>query len=194
MKEKTNLLIKKLRNAMLHRSRIWIGFSIAMFAALVGWLLLHEADTGTREAAKELVQLNDNIRRHYQNKPDYWGLSTQTVIQKGIYPQDLLKNGKLTGFFGNEILVGHGENAEMLMPGARGFDIVYKDLNKKQCEELAAFRFDEKFWLGITGITLSNGKEQKYFTWSDKKHTLPISKNFVQTICGASNTISWHCE
>lgn len=194
MKEKINLLMKKLRHGMAAHFRICVGFCAAAVITLTGWLLLHEADVGTREAAKELVQLNDNIRRHYQNKPDFWGLSTQTIVQNKVYPQQMLKNGRLTGFFGNEVLVGRGENGEMLMPGARGFDIVYKNLNKKQCEELAAFRFDEKFWLGITGITLNNGKEQKYFTWSDKEYALPISKNFVETICRNSNIIIWHCE
>lgn len=194
MKEKMDILIKKLWHSMVRNFRIWGGFCAAAVIALTGWLLWHEADSGTCEAAKELVQLNDNIRRHYQNKPDFWGLSTQTIVQNKIYPQQMFKNGGLTGFFGNDILVGRGENGEMLMPGARGFDIVYKNLNKKQCEELAAFRFDEKFWFGITGITLNNGKEQKYFTWSDKEYALPIRKNFVQTICGNSNILIWHCE
>lgn len=194
MRERLNFMIKALQRSMIYHFKIWAAVCIAAVIGLIGWALLHEADVGTAEAAKELVQLDKNIRRHYQNKPDFWGLSTQTVMQNKIYPQQMLKNGKLIGFFGNDVLVGRGENAEVLMPGARGFDIVYKNLNQKQCEALAAFKFDEKFWLGITGITLNNGKEQKYFTWSDKEYGLPIKTNFVQTICKNSNIITWHCE
>ncbi len=179
---------------MAYHFRIWAGVCILVVITLVGWLLLHETDVGTREAAQELVKLDANIRRHYQNRPDFWGLSTQTVIQNKIYPQNMFQNGKLVGFFGNDILVGHGEEAQVLMPGARGFDIVYKNLNQKQCEELASFKFDEKFWLGITGISLNNGDEIKYFTWSDKNYALPIKKDMANEICSSSNTIIWHCE
>lgn len=194
MQEKINLLIQKLINSMAYHFRIWAGVCILVVIALVGWLLLHETDVGTREAAQELVKLDANIRRHYQNRPDFWGLSTQTVIQNKIYPQNMFQNGKLVGFFGNDILVGYGEEAQVLMPGARGFDIVYKNLNQKQCEELASFKFDEKFWLGITGISLNNGDEIKYFTWSDKNYALPIKKDVANEICSSSNTIIWHCE
>ena len=194
MTEKLKILAAAILRSMTYHFQIWAGVAVIAVIALVSWLFLHEADVGTRQAADELVQLSGNIRRYYQNRPDFWGLSTDTVIKNKIYPQEMLQNGRLNGFFGNEVLIGRGPDAEVLMPGARGFDIIYKNLNKKQCEELASYKFDEKFWLGITGITVGNDKEQRYFTWSDKEFALPIKKDFVQSICKSANILIWHCE
>lgn len=194
MTEKLRVFVWKLRRFLDFGFRFWIGAGIVVIAAMAAWLMTRQADVGTRQAADELVRLSGNVRRYYQNRPDFWGLSTDTVIKNKIYPQEMLQNGRLNGFFGNDVLIGRGPNAEVLMPGARGFDIIYKNLNKKQCAELASYKFDEKFWLGITGITVDNGKEQRYFTWSDKEFALPIKKNFVQNICKSANMLIWHCE
>lgn len=194
MTEKLKNFVSAIQRSLTYHFKIWAGAAVLAVIALVSWLFLHEADVGTRQAAEELVMLSRNIRRYYQNRPDFWGLSTDTVIKNKIYPQSMFKNDQLNGFFGNKVFVGRGENAEVLMPGARGFDIIYKELNKKQCEELASYKFDEKFWLGVTGITVGNGKEQRYFTWSDKESALPIKKGIAQDICKSSNMLIWHCE
>lgn len=157
-------------------------------------LIMRQTDIGTKEAATELATLTNNIRRAYQNRPDFWGLSTKTVIEKKIYPQAMLQKDSLKGFFGNDILVGKGADAQVLMPGARNFDIIYSKLNEKQCVELASFKFDEKFWLGITGISIDNGKQSQYFTWNNAKHALPITKNAARTSCGRTNLVIWHNE
>ena len=194
MREKLKILNEKLQRSIVRHFKIWVGGCVVLVLFLVGWFLTREADVGTRQAAEELVRLSENIRRYYQNRPDYWGLSTQTVLSNRIYPQSMLQNGELRGFFGNEVLVGRGENAEVLMPGARGFDIIYKHLNKKQCQELASFKFNEKFWLGIAGITLSNGRKQQFFTWSDKEHILPIKPAAAKALCSNDNLLIWHHE
>ena len=106
----------------------------------------------------------------------------------------MLKNNHLIGYFGNPVLVGNGLNADVLMPGARNFDIIYKDLNKKQCIGLASFKFSSQFWLGVTGITIINDDNKQFFTWDDKENSLPIQKNTAKDICDAKNTIIWHYE
>ena len=164
----------------------------------LGWggtvFFLSQEDSGTAEAAAELEQLTSNIRSYYQNRPDYWGLSTQMVLDKNIYPNKMLKNGSLIGYFGNPVLVGNGSNADVLMPGARNFDIIYRDLNKKQCIGLASFKFDPKFWLGVNGISIINSDVNQFFTWDDQKYSLPIQKNMAKDSCKGKNTIIWHYE
>lgn len=154
-----------------------------------------QKNIGTGKAAAELEQLATNIRRYYQNRPDYWGLSTKTVIDKKISPQNLLKNNQMIGFFGNPVFVGQGVDANIVMPGARSFDIIYKELNEKQCIELASFKFTPNFWLGITGITIiNNDGDSLFFTWDDQTNVLPIKKGAAQDICDEKNVIIWHNE
>ena len=194
MTEKLRKFVILLQSALIYNFKIWIGVAIIIVVALCVWLFTREADVGTQQAADEIVTLSNNIRRYYQNRPDFWGLSTNTVIKNKLYPQKMLQKEQLIGFFGNQILVGNGENAEVLMPGARGVDIIYKGLNKKQCEELASHKFDEKFWFGVTGVTIINGSNLQYFTWSDKEFALPIKKDLAKNICKSSSTLMWHCE
>lgn len=166
---------------------------------LLGWglsvFIFSQEDSGVREAAAEIEELAANIRRYYQNRPDYWGLNTQIVLDKNIYPNRMLKNSSLNGYFGNSVLVGNGINGEVLMPGSRNFDIIYKGLNKKQCVGLASFKFDQKFWLGVTGVSVVNNKGgQQLFGWNDEKNQLPVKKEQAETVCESDNTIIWHCE
>lgn len=165
---------------------------------LLGWgfsvFIFSQEDSGIEEAAAEVEQLAENIRRYYQNRPDYWGLSTQMVLDKKIYPNKMLKENKLTGFFGNPVLVGSGSDGAVLMPGSRNFDIIYKNLNKKQCTELAAFRFNQKFWLGVIGITIMNDKGQQLFSWNDEENRLPIKKSQAKAACRSDNVVIWHYE
>lgn len=152
-----------------------------------------QEESGTAEAAAQLEQLVSDIRHYYQNRPDYWGLSTQVVIDKKICPHEMLKNNQLIGYFENPILIGNGPEANILMPGARSFDIIYKDLNKKQCVSLASFDFDQTFWLGITGITIKSDYKTQFFTWDDEKNGLPIKNIAAKDICKEKNMIIWHC-
>lgn len=166
---------------------------------LLGWVILvfifSQQDSGVKEAASEIEQLAANIRRYYQNRPDYWGLNTQMVLDKNISPNRMRIHNVLTGYFENSVLVGNGINGEMLMPGSRNFDIVYKGLNKNQCIGLASFRFDQKFWLGVTGVSIVNNKgQQQLFSWNDEINQLPVQKAQAKALCGKENTIIWHCE
>lgn len=151
----------------------------------------------TLEAPEEpsnLLKLTENIRRYYQNRPDYWGLNSDSIIKNKIVPLALLKNDRIISGFGTDILVGNTPNGSMLMPGARSFNIIYSNLNKKQCIELASGKFDEKFWLGIIDVTINNSIKNEVFSWNDKKNILPIKKNIAKEICKSSNTVIFHIE
>ena len=177
-----------------YRRKIAIVVAALFCGCLVVTFFFTEENIGTSEAAMELELLTNNIRKYYQTRPDYWGLNTKNVLDKKMYPVNMLKDGKLVGYFGNLVLVGNGPDADVVMPGTRSFDIVYKGLNKKQCIGLASFKFDSKFWLGVTGITIFNSRYNQFFTWDDKINGLPISKNRAKDVCNADNSIIWHYE
>lgn len=178
-------------------NRINKAILLIIVLMLIGWgiviIFFTQEDIGTEKAANEVSQLANNIRRHYQNRPDFWGLSTKTVLEKKIAPIAMMKDGSLKSYYNTEVLVGNGPEGNILMPGAKSFDIVYLNLNKQECEELASYRFDDKFWLGVMSVSLNNGDETKIFNWIDK-NLLPIKKEQAKNICRKKNTLIWHYE
>lgn len=150
--------------------------------------------SGLKEAAQEVQQLSTNIRRYYQNRPDFWGLDTQTVVEKAILPQNMSHQKGLQGFWGNPVLVGNGSEGAMLMPGSRTFDIVYKNLNRKQCMALAPYKFDEQFFMGLSYMVLIKDNTQETFTWDDKVKKLPITTAMAKEFCAENNHILWHFQ
>ncbi|MBQ9732388.1 MAG: hypothetical protein IJV97_04815 [Alphaproteobacteria bacterium] len=144
------------------------------------------------KAVKEMEALAGNIRRLYQNRPDYWGLNTQLVLDKKIYPNKMGENNKLTSLLGNNVLVGDGHLGKVLMPGSRNFDITYSELTRKQCIQLATHDFDSSFWLVVMGVTIVNNEEQQLFSWEDKEYKLPISMAHAKKLCKDGSAIVWH--
>ncbi len=184
---------QKIINLLKHYNRT-VAIAVTGLLAVLGLsvFIFSEEDSGITAAAEELSELSGNIRHYYQARPDYWGLNTQTVIDKKIYPAQMLKNGELSGYMGNAVLIGSGAEGTMLMPGARNFDIVYKGLSAKQCIELSSHKFEQKFWLGISGVSILSDKQETLFNWDSENHRLPISKSQAKKSCGKSNTIIWH--
>ncbi len=151
-------------------------------------------DIGTETAVKELQQFSQNIRNFYKNRPDYWGLNTQMVIDKQLYPLSMYKDGVLKSHYNTLVLVGNGINADVLMPGAKSFDIVYKYLNKRQCIEFVSYRFSQDFWLGISGVSIINDNKEVLFSWGID-NALPIKNETAKILCkNSNNTIIWHYE
>ena len=106
----------------------------------------------------------------------------------------MLKNGKLVGFFDNPVLVGNGPYAMVLMPGARNFDIIYKDLDKKQCVAVATSKLKQDIWLGVVGVSIVNKDKQQRFDWDNKEYSLPIKTEQAKKICSTGSMVIWHFE
>ena len=191
--KKINIMQKKLISLLLG-NKIKSFVCIALIFLLVIFLFIPKSDLETDKAVIQLQQLSQNIRQFYQNRPDYWGLNTQMVIDKKIYPANMYKNGILKSSYNSIILIGNGLNGDVLMPGARNFDIIYKYLNKKQCIELASYKFEQNFWLGISGVSIINEDKETLFNWGGKK-SLPIKKDLAESLCkNSDNSIIWHYE
>ncbi len=150
--------------------------------------------SGLTETAQEVQQLSANIRHYYQNRPDFWGLDTQTVVEKGISPKSMSHQKGLQGFWGNPVSVGNGSEGTMLMPGSRTFDIVYKNLDRKQCMALAPYKFDETFFMGLSYMILIKDNTQETFSWDNPVKKLPITAAMAKEFCGTNNNILWHFE
>lgn len=163
-------------------------FGISVIGLILILLIGGQQDVGAKEAGHQVEKLAQNIRNRYRNRPDFWGLSTQDVINKKIYPLDMkAENGILTGYFTNPVEIGANKDGNPVMPTIRNFVIAYNDLSKDQCIGLAANRFEPNFWLGVTGITVENDKKKQTFEWSSKEFGLPANKGVLKQVCSAKN-------
>lgn len=179
------------------RSLGWLAsglVGLVMVSLGIGMLLKRTQDIGTAQAAAQVEELAQNIRRLYQNRPDYWGLNTAYLIEKKAVPETMVNGSVLKSVWGTPVLVGNGANGDMLMPGSRSFDIIIKDLNKQECVELASFKFNDKFWLGVFNVTVSNGSDSKVFSWNNEGNGLPVKLGDVKSLCKERNEIIWHYE
>ncbi len=145
-------------------------------------------------AAQELMDLTANIRTYFQHRPDFWGLNTQMVLDKKLHTHTMLRNGILLSSLGNQVLIGKGVDAEIIMPTAKSFDVVYKNLTKKQCMGLLLAEYDQKFWLSISGLSIVFKQKEVLFSWADKEHKLPITRAAAKKFCHDRATVVWHNE
>ncbi len=183
---------EKVKN--IRRINIILGAAVGLLLIIWGAavLIFSDKDIGSEIAAGQVQTLSENIRRYYQNRPDFWGLNTQTVIDKQMAPRNMSLNGKLANYFGKPVTVGNGEDGAMLMPGARNFVISFHELNQQECAETASYKFSEKFWLGVTEVSINNGTKTEIFSWNNQQNILPVKKNLAEKACGNTNIVSWH--
>lgn len=160
---------------------------------LVEMIFFRETDIKTAEVAQQNELLAQKIRQYYSQRPDYWGLSTKTVINNKIAPAEMITAQGLRNAYNAEVLVGNGINGDIVMPGSRSFDVVYKNLNRRQCMELASYGYSEKYLLGLNSITINSEKSSNTFNWGEGK-TLPLSAKEAKKKCGLTNTLLWHYE
>ena len=195
--EKFKSVWKNLPHHFLLRQRkvLTALLAVVFLAGAALWFVHYQHYKGTANAAEELQQLAQNIRRHYQNRPDFWGLSTLTVIEKQIAPATMVRNGTLQGFFGNQIVIGSGADGAVLMPGARNFDSAYKGLTYHQCRHLAVYDFGQAFWLGVSSVIIGNAQSETVFDWETDGNSLPIGSGAAKKACAESqNTIIWQFQ
>lgn len=168
------------------------GLTVLLIIAGV-WHVASRPNQRVIGAMDNLAQLTENIRRNYKNRPDYWGLSTENVIQKQIAPSAMLRDGRLTSPVAAEISVGGDENGSMVMPGMRSFYIAFKNLSKKDCVDMAVYPLSEKIKLGLLSVTLKNGDEETVFQWGGE-NALLVSKEKAAKICRKKSIILWNFE
>lgn len=168
---------------------------IVIVILIMTLLIGGQQDTGAKEAGIQLEQLAQNIRNHYKTRPDFWGLSTNEVIAKKLYPLSMTaEDGQLKGYFGNPVEIGSDAQGTPVMPTVRRFTIAYNHLSKNQCAGLAANKFDQTFWLGVSGMAIDNGSKEQTFDWSSKDFRLPADKEIVKSLCNNVNNVVFYFE
>ena len=196
--KKRNKLLKLIKRfwESVKKSKVFIilgGMIVVIVLMIV--LMLQQRDIGAKEAGQQIELLAQNIRNQYKVRPDYWGLSTNEVTDKKLYPDSMTINGgKLLGYFGNPVEIGMDDNGATIMPTIRYFVITYRDLSKAQCSALASSRFNRNFWLGIKDIKIINGNDVYTFDWDSREMTLPIDRRKAADICHMGSNISFRFE
>lgn len=140
----------------------------------------------------DIFEISDEIRNNYAGKPDYWGLSTQSAIQAGYIPQKFLQDKKIVIRGGNELFIGDGIEADMVMPGATFFDLILPRLNKAQCIAHTEAMISPENQVKLFRIQVINASGSYLFEWGDKKYSLPVGKYASKDVCADSdNTVIW---
>ena len=139
----------------------------------------------------EIFEISDNIREHFLDKPDYWGLSTEFVAKQALIDTKFIKNGKIILSSGTEIFIGEGEDAGVLMPSSQNFDISIRNLNRAECIAYSEVKFSENRLLEITRISIVNKDRKFLFEWGGA-NPLPIQKYAAKSFCqDSNNTFIW---
>lgn len=169
---------------------------IAFMSLLIGVVMWQYITPGrkTEQAATQLVEIAERIRRKYAAKIDYWGLNTQVVINNKILQEFSTDGENLINALGKPFNIGQGENAETVMPGEKSFDIIYTGLSMGECIALASFPMKHPEEVGLLKITIINAKENKTFNWGANDYKLPISRDAARKVCKKDSKIIWTIE
>ena len=167
---------------------------VALITALlvcVVLLLTYSPDNKSALAMEEISEITSRIHNNFKQKNDYWGLNTKYVIDNSLASEKTIKNDKLISALGNEILVGSDETGGLAMPGAQSFNIIYKNISRKDCVVLATYNLDYAEKLGLLSVIIKNSHEEKEFSWGGDNE-LPISLLQAKNSCISSeNIIIW---
>ena len=186
-----NLLIAKLKKLYSKDKMSVIGGFVCVLL-LIGLWLIPGTEKKVDEATKEVLLLADNVRKYYQTKPSYWGLSTESAIADGIIPENMIKKGRAINALGTNVLLGTAPNGEPIMPGMMGFDIIYQEIPKNLCIELATYQFSSQQNLGLKAISIVNDNAVT-FSWGSK-NALPINIEQAAKFCKGKSSIIWNFE
>lgn len=191
MNEKLKEIIEILKQRI--NLKIAAGCAGLLFLIIGGIVWISRPNPKITLAAKEVMSVAEEIRKFYRNRPGYWGLNTESVLKNNLLPASFIQNGKTVNALGKNILIGQGAEGNLVMPGARSFDIVFADLDKKECEQLAEFQFTENQSLGLLSITIINNGQQTEFSWGGE-NKLPITAENARRYCGKQTSLLWTFE
>lgn len=124
----------------------------------------------------ELEKISADIRARYAAKPSYWGLEEELV-----------------SFNGNEIGIGYGFDSIALMPGAKTFDVVYRDLNYKDCRSVLTQRMEKGLKLSVFMVALKSDEGETEFSWGGE-NSLPVFPSVANKLCKKNNDVLWRFE
>ena len=171
---------------------IYIWLSSLAIILLIGVILCFERPSSEIvQANKDIIKMSDNIRAYYRNRPDYWGLNNNEAIKLNLYVGKM-NNNQILNNLNKSVIIGSDINGNQVMPGQHSFVIGYKDLNKKECIELASLYWAEEDKLGLISMAIQNSSGNYEFSWGN--NGLPLSKAQAKQYCKEENNILWTFE
>lgn len=141
----------------------------------------------------DIISLADNIHAHYEIRPDYWGLSTQSAIDNKLVPAGLLRGDKIVSAMGKNIIIGQDIDGNMVMPGSRQFMISISNISKSACLGLLTLPLTQQQNLSLTSVSVTSEDITTEFTWGGDL-SLPILEDTAKKYCKNHNTVSWTFE
>lgn len=188
MKEKIEQLISRL--AKTDRKYLVIGTGVVILLAAGFFIWFGVSAAPAKNAAQQVTQLSENVRKFYQNRPDGWGISSEAAIKNNIVPPAMLKEGNIVNALGKEVLLGADENGNMVMPGMRSFVVVYKELSYRECLTATKESLTENMQLALNNLIVKNDDRSTEFIWGGE-NALPVSTSAAKKACGRQNTLIW---
>lgn len=177
--------------AALRRENI-IKLLIPLLLIFLGFYSCSSLQRRVSQNVSDIFLISDDIRSRYAGKPDYWGLSTEKVIHEGFVSAKFIRNGKLLLSDEEEILIGTGKDADIVMPRVTTFDVILPHLNKAQCIAYAENKISMENQVKLQRISILNATGTYPFEWGGEKYSLPLKKYASKDICdNADNVIIW---
>ena len=186
-------IVKKLRSFNYNiNSDFLLKAFIPFFIIGIGFYSCSFLHRSIRNNINDIFIISDDIRAHFSNKPDYWGLSSSYIIEKSIIDKKFINKDKIFLADGKEIIIGKGAEGNIVLPRTMSFDVVLKKLNKSQCISYLEAKLNNTHQVNLESITIINSNNRVVFSWGDKSNSLPVKSYTGKDIClDENNTIIW---
>lgn len=165
---------------------------ILLAAAVCVWLGLKSNKTD--RAAAEVINIAADIHKLYANKANYWMLGNSSLRSNDILTNYQYKNNQLVNALGKPILIGKGEDGDVVMPGEKSFDVVYTDLSAKECIAVATYQYEQQELLGLLQITIIGKEQSRIFEWGAETYKLPVIRPEAERFCSDGSKVIWTFE
>ena len=170
-------------------------FLIVFLILVIGFMFFANSKSFANKTIKDIFYISDNVRQFYVEKPNYWGLNTQTAIRENIVDSKYILKDKIVLGKGLSVLIGKGFQADTLMFLDNSFDIVVNGLDKKNCISLIEADISKENIVKLREISLQNSKGLFSFRWEDGKYSLTVKKYIAKDICSdVNNSLLWSVE
>ena len=146
------------------------------------------------QAARQVTEIAQQIRKHFVARIDYWKLDTKYVADNNILTNFVYHNGNLVNALGKKVVIGQNEDGTTIMPGDRTFGIAYTGLTGAECIALSSYHFEHPEDIGLLAITIINSDNRQSFDWGEGDYKLPINRQKAKRFCKNNSTILWTFE
>lgn len=174
--------------------------NLRILAAIIGAMLVMAVafwwlsrPSAAINAVEQLPDIVSNIRKTYAHKASYWGLNNQALRGNNILINFDYKDNQLVNALGKPVLIGRGEDGDIIMPGEKSFDIVFGGLSTKECIQIVTYRFEQQATLGLLQVTIFGEKSQS-FDWGSATHKLPVTRPEAERFCSDQSKVMWTFE